>query len=79
MAAIRGLDSTVQRLVLAIGDEGEDERGNRTGTGVRGRIMRLEIRFGDWRNRIVGALGAGSVLIVALWWLVQDKVGHVFK
>jgi hypothetical protein len=79
LAAIKALGVKVDALAQAVGTEDYDHHGQRIGTGVRGRIMRLELRVDLWRNRIIGALFAGSVLIACVWWLVQDKVGGVLK
>lgn len=83
---LQRVEGKVDDVRKCLGDEGEDERGHAIGTGVRGRLMRLETRvdkrfdtFDDWRNYAVGALAAGSLLIAALWWIVQDKVGQVLK
>lgn len=83
---LQRVETKVDDVRKCIGDEGEDERGAKVGTGIRGRLMRLEDRvdrrfdtFDDWRNYAVGALAAGSILIAAVWWIIQDKVGHLLK
>lgn len=83
---LQRVEGKVDDVRKCLGDEGEDEKGQKVGTGVRGRLMRLEQRvtkrfdtYDDWRNYAVGGLAAGSILIAALWWIVQDKVGHVLK
>ncbi len=83
---LQRVETKVDTLTLSVGTEAEDERGNPFGTGIRGRLMRMEAKvskrfrlYDDWRAYATGALAASVLLATALWWLVQDKVGHVLK
>lgn len=58
----------------AIGEEGEDEYGKPIGTGVVGRLMRLEHRFGGWRRWVAGAGATLLVLAPVIWFLVEKRV-----
>lgn len=42
------------------------------------RIEDKVLTYDRMRDRIVGAVGAGAVLIGALWWLVKDKIAAFF-
>ena len=84
--ALTGLKDAVTDLTAAIGHEGEDEYGKKTGTGVVGRLMRLEIRVGSGLRftahlRSIGYGVAGTVTALApvIWWLTSDKLAHIFK
>lgn len=73
-------------LNLAIGSEGEDEYGKPVGTGIVGRLMRLERdvqrRFATldgWTRMATGVAMAGGVLGVVLWWLLGEKLAALLK
>ena len=58
---------------------GSEENG---GSCILGRVMKIEsgVSVNDrWTQRIAGAVMTATILIGAIWWLVQDKVEKVFK
>jgi len=70
----------------AIGTERLDEYGKPVGTGIVGRLMRLErdvaSRFGKydgWVKMLTGAAVAIGIIGPVLWWLVGDKMADLFK
>ena len=83
---LQRVETGLKDLKEAVGTEGTDDRGQPIGTGVRGRLGRLEGRvdkrfrtFDDWRNYAMGAMAASLLLVTAIWWIVQDRVGHLLK
>jgi hypothetical protein len=76
----------LETLTEAIGTERLDEYGKPVGTGIVGRLMRLErdvaSRFGKydgWVKMLTGAAVAISIIGPVLWWLVGDKMADIFK
>ena len=76
----------LEKLNLAIGSEGEDEYGKPIGTGIVGRLMRLERdvqrRFATldgWTRTAAGVAMAAAVLGGVLWWLVGEKLAELLK
>ena len=76
----------LEKLNLAIGSEGEDEYGKPIGTGIVGRLMRLERdvqrRFATldgWTRTATGVAMAAAVLGGVLWWLVGEKLAELLK
>jgi len=76
----------LETLTEAIGTERLDEYGKPVGTGIVGRLMRLErdvaSRFGKydgWVKMLTGAAVAIGVIGPVLWWLVGDKMASLFK
>lgn len=76
----------LEKLNLAIGSEGEDEYGKPIGTGIVGRLMRLERdvqrRFATldgWTRTATGVAMAAAVLGAVLWWLVGEKLAELLK
>lgn len=73
-------------MAIAIGEEREDGQGNYLGTGLLGRTRRVERSQRNLRelyHRWI-AFGSGFIMcaggfIVALWWLIGDKVAIVLK
>ncbi|MDP1738924.1 MAG: hypothetical protein Q8L23_15965 [Caulobacter sp.] len=61
----------------SIGDEGEDAYGKPVGTGVVGRLMRLEHRLSRYDGWVKSAGAAGIPLAIAggvVWWLIQNRL-----
>lgn len=65
----------------SIGVEGQDQYGKPIGTGVVGRLMRLERRNGRWDGWLKWASGAAAAVAVIagivgpiLWWLIENRV-----
>ncbi len=82
-AEIKGL---LEALTAAIGSEGQDEYGQPVGTGIVGRLMRLERdvqrRFATldgWTRTAAGVAMAAAVLGGVLWWLVGEKLAELLK
>lgn len=53
----------------------------KTGTGLVGRVMRVEYRVSAYdrlKERAMGAAAAGAVALVALWFLIRAKVAAFF-
>jgi hypothetical protein len=73
-------------LSAKIGGEDADQYGHPIGTGLTGRLMRLEIEVGR-RGRIyeglskyaAGAVAATALLGVVIWWLLGDKLETLLK
>jgi len=83
---VQRVEIKLDALAKAIGAEREDESGQRVGTGVVGRLMRLEStvakRFGQydgWVKLVVGFTAAAVLFIPALWWLIDGKLEGLLK
>lgn len=79
------IEGKLDTLAKIIGAEQEDERGQKVGTGIVGRLMRLESRVDSrfrwierWTDRGVGLAMAVTVLGAVIWWLVKDKLAGLF-
>jgi hypothetical protein len=73
-------------LARSIGTESQDEYGVPVGTGIVGRLMRLERdvqrRFATWDGWVktaTGAIAAATVLGGVLWWLLGERLGELLK
>ena len=82
-AEIKGL---LESLARSIGTESQDEYGAPVGTGIVGRLMRLERdvqrRFATWDGWVktaTGAIAAATVLGGVLWWLLGERLGELLK
>jgi|GEM_PF-2027347 len=82
-AEIKGL---IEGLTLAIGTESQDEYGKPVGTGIVGRLMRLERdvqrRFATWDGWVrmaTGAALAAGVLGAVLWWVLGERLAQLLK
>lgn len=80
------IEQMLKDLTAAIGSESQDEYGKPVGTGIVGRLMRLErdvaSRFGKydgWVKMLTGAAFAIGIIGPVLWWLVGDKMADLFK
>lgn len=66
-------------IKAALGEENEDGSG---GTGLTGRLMRVEARvleYDRWRDRIIGGLSALTILLGVLWWLLKERLAELLK
>ena len=80
------IKSLLEHLTAAIGSESQDEYGQPIGTGIVGRLMRLERdvqrRFATWDGWVktaTGAAMAATLLGGVLWWLLGDRLGLLLK
>ncbi len=80
------IEKKLDEALKALGGEREDERGELVGTGIVGRLMRLEHnvakRFGlydGWVKLGMGFTAAVLVLGPVIWWLTSDKLSIVLK
>ena len=76
----------IEGLTLAIGAESFDEYGKPVGTGIVGRLMRLERdvqkRFATWDGWVrmaSGAALAAGVLGAVLWWVLGERLAELLK
>ncbi len=80
------IEQMLKDLTHAIGTESHDEYGQPVGTGIVGRLMRLERdvqrRFATWDGWVktaTGAAMAATVLGGVLWWLLGERLGELLK
>ena len=80
------IEEMLTGLTKAIGSESQDEYGKPIGTGIVGRLMRLERdvqrRFATldgWTRTAAGVAMAAAVLGGVLWWLVGEKLAELLK
>ena len=80
------IEEMLTGLTKAIGSESQDEYGKPIGTGIVGRLMRLERdvqrRFATldgWTRTAAGVAMAAAVLGGVLWWLVGEKLALLLK
>lgn len=75
-------ESRHRQILKALGEEGLDERGSPIGTGILGRVMRLEgwrRTMDGWTRYGAGALASAVLFATALWWLTSDKIESLLK
>jgi hypothetical protein len=82
----RAFAKACEGLTLAIGAESFDEYGKPVGTGIVGRLMRLERdvqkRFATWDGWVrmaSGAALAAGVLGAVLWWVLGERLAELLK
>ncbi len=80
------IEEMLTGLTKAIGSESQDEYGQPVGTGIVGRLMRLERdvqrRFATWDGWVktaTGAAMAATLLGGVLWWLTGDRLALLLK
>ena len=83
---VQRVESKLDDLLKIMGTEHEDERGEKVGTGVVGRLMRVEasvakrfIQYDGWVKLVVGFTAAVAIFGPVLWWLTSDKLSIVLK
>lgn len=68
----------LERVLDRLGEENAEGTG---GTGLIGRVMRVEAKvhaYDELKQRAYGAIGALAVSIGVVWWLVKAKVAALF-
>lgn len=80
------IEQMLKDLSTAIGSESQDEYGKPVGTGIVGRLMRLErdvaSRFGKydgWIKMLSGAALSIGIVGPVVWWLIGDRLGMILK
>lgn len=83
---VQRVEGKLDELLKTVGAEGEDERGGKVGTGLVGRVMRLETycrarfrQYDRWTAMGMGALAAMVFLAPLIWWLAGDKLAAIFQ
>lgn len=83
---VQRVEGKLDALLKSMGSEAEDERGTRVGTGVVGRLMRLETsvakrfsQYDGWVKLVVGFTAAVAVAAPIIWWLVSSKLEVLLK
>lgn len=81
---VQRVEGKLDKLLRAIGDEGEDEHGARIGTGLTGRLMRLEVSvrrrfhlYDRWTWIATGVVTTAGVAAAIIWWLVENRVAFL--
>ncbi len=80
------IEGKVDGLVKTIGSQDEDERGERVGTGVIGRLMRLETTvarrfslYDGWAKLVIGFTAAAVIAGPIIWWLVSGRLSPILQ
>lgn len=80
------IEKKLDEALNALGGEREDERGEKVGTGIIGRLMRVEAsvtrrfaQYDGWVKLVVGFTAAVAVFGPILWWLLQERLAGVLK
>lgn len=66
----------VDRVLELLGAENDARTG---GQGMLGRLARIEHKLETYdrmRARVSGAMGAAGALILALWYILRDRIDH---
>lgn len=86
LTALSSLSDEVKLIKDAVGWEKQDEKGEPIGTGLTGRVMRVEntvkakvTAFDGMKKYATGATAGMGLMIIAIWWLIADKVQGLLK
>jgi hypothetical protein len=86
LTALSSLSDEVKLIKDAVGWEKQDEKGDPIGTGLTGRVMRVEntvkakvTAFDGMKKYATGATAGMGLMIIAIWWLIADKVQGLLK
>jgi hypothetical protein len=84
--ALQRVEKSQAAIMEAIGKEEEDGHGGIKGTGLMGRMRRTEKEvekmvstYKVWIAFGSGIVTTGSLFLVAVWWLIGDKLELVLK
>ncbi|WP_431490977.1 hypothetical protein [Paraburkholderia fungorum] len=80
--ALQGVQTKLGEMVKAVGEETIGDDGQKKGTGLFGRVARLEnvkLVYDRWTNRVIGMGMAATLLAGVVWWLINEKIEHVLK
>lgn len=73
------INANLLHIIKVLGEENDAGNG---GTGILGRLARIENRqsaYDRWAQRILGGFATASVCIAVVWWIIQDKVAGVLR
>ncbi len=73
------INGNLLHIIRLLGEENDAGTG---GTGILGRLARIEARqnaYDRWLQRMMGAFATASVMVAVLWWVIQDKVAGVLR
>ncbi|MCA6258671.1 MAG: hypothetical protein IM650_11325 [Phenylobacterium sp.] len=80
------IEQMLKDLTEAIGSESQDEYGKPIGTGIVGRLMRLErdvasrfSKYDGWVKMLSGAAITLGIIGPILWWLLGDRLADLLK
>lgn len=83
---VQRIETKLDGVRSTIGGEGQDERGEPVGTGIVGRLMRLEAKvsrrfsqYDGWVKLVVGFTAAAAIFLPVLWWLMSGRLEAVLK
>ena len=86
VAGIADLKMMFQSLSTSLGEERQDEHGEWIGTGIIGRLGRMERRMyhrfrrdDRWVAIVIGFVTAAGIFGPVIWWLVSERLAHVLK
>lgn len=84
--ALQRVEALGNRIVVTLGEETEDGKGGYVGKGLLGRVGRNEIAvkrlrdaYGRWIAYGAGFFTCGGAMLIAIWWLVGDKIAIILK
>ncbi len=84
LADLMGKDGQLEQIKALIGEEHENERGEKLGTGLMGRLMRHELKderrfakYHRWQLLASGFIAALVLFGPVIWWLVADRLAFL--
>lgn len=82
----RAMADDIDSLKKTVGYVGTDERGELIGEGIAGDLGRLKervdkrfSRYDAWERAAAVAVATATIFIVAIWWLVQQKIEGLLR
>lgn len=83
---VKGVVQALEKIALVLGNEEEDGAGNFRGTGIVGRtrrneseVRKLKALYHRWIAWGAGFTTCAALFLVAMWWLIGDKLAIVLK